>query len=69
MAVIEWAKAEDAFIRYAPAEEFKDDHGNTNEQPALILASGAGGEMVIEGTKEELLALFSRCQQLVEHYL
>lgn len=61
----EWARAKDVHMRYEPAGEYADDAGNVSEMPTLLLASGAGGEMVIEGTKDDLLSMLSRAQRMI----
>jgi hypothetical protein len=60
---VEWMDAKDCFMQFATSGDFEDSHGTKNERPVLVL--GFDDLIAVEGTKEELLTMLSRAQQLI----
>lgn len=58
---IEWSKAEEQRPAY---ERITDAYGTESDGPALLL--GTNSTLVIEGSKDEILALLDRCREAVE---
>lgn len=65
---VEWLDAAQPFVSIVPTPgEFEDSYGTPNDKPVLLL--GFDDLVAIEGTKEELSALLTLAQRLVEENL